>query len=148
MQSFYTGPGETVLTDHEVLRAVRIPHEAAKRAGAFVKLRLWEGDFAVASVAITAGMDQTSTMRDARLIFGGLAPTPWRATQSEHRLDGPLPSLSEFRATLNCELDDAAHPLPRNGWKLNAAAGLAEQAFAAVFGEHGALRAAPGKAGA
>src|SRR5207302_165421 len=47
MARFYLGPGETVLADDEILRAVRLPADATTRLGAFRKLRLWEGDFAV-----------------------------------------------------------------------------------------------------
>lgn len=129
MGEFYTGPGETVVGAAEIVSAVIIPSDAAARAGAFAKLRLWEGDFAVASVAITADAGADGVLRRPRIAIGGLAPVPWRATATERRIDGRDIDVAAFRKILDRELDRVAHPLPRNGWKLDAAAGLAEQAF-------------------
>jgi CO/xanthine dehydrogenase Mo-binding subunit/CO/xanthine dehydrogenase FAD-binding subunit len=125
MERFYVGPGETVLAADEVVTAVELPASAGKRRGSFQKLRLWEGDFAVVSVAMTA----LAGFREPRLIFGGLAPTPWRARACEH---AGMKTIEELRRTLDRELDRAAHPLRRNGWKLDAAAGLAEKALEAM----------------
>ncbi len=143
MDAFYTGPGEAVLTEHEVVRSIRIRAGATARLGAFVKLRLWEGDFAIASVAITANISADGVLHDPRIVIGGLAPTPWRAQQTEGSLDGKPIEIGTFRAALDRELDRAAHPLPRNGWKLDAAAGLSEQALEAVLRAHEAAQAAP-----
>jgi hypothetical protein len=41
-------------------------------------------------------------------------------------------TVEDFRRLLDGELDRVAHPLRRNGWKLDAAAGLAEKAFEAL----------------
>lgn len=139
VENLYSGPGETILGAGDVLRAIRLPADAGQRGGAFVKLRLWEGDFAVASVAITAAFDGEGRWRAPRIVFGALAPVPWRAVAAERALDGYAPTVEEFRAALDRALDRAAHPLPRNGWKLDAAAGLAEHAFEAVL----RARAAP-----
>jgi CO/xanthine dehydrogenase FAD-binding subunit len=57
---------------------------------------------------------------------------PWRARKTEQAINGRGVSVAEFRNLLDAELDRVAHPLPRNGWKLDAAAGLAEQALEAV----------------
>jgi CO/xanthine dehydrogenase FAD-binding subunit len=97
-------------------------------------LRLWEGDFAIASVALSATLDSEGRWRGLRLVFGGLAPVPWRAWRTEARLEGRVASVAELRSMLDEELDAAAHPLPRNGWKLDAAAGLAERATEALMG--------------
>ena len=47
----------------------------------------------------------------------------------------PATTVARLRATLDGALDRAAHPLPRNGWKLDAAAGLAEKAFERLMEE-------------
>jgi CO/xanthine dehydrogenase Mo-binding subunit/CO/xanthine dehydrogenase FAD-binding subunit len=145
MEAFHSGPGETVLAEDEVLRMVRIPADATARRGAFVKLRLWEGDFAIASVAMTAKVAAGGSLHDPRIIIGGLAPTPWRARATERYLDGKTIDVADFRQALDRELDAAAHPLPRNGWKLDAAAGLAEQAFASVLCANQGHQATPPK---
>jgi CO/xanthine dehydrogenase Mo-binding subunit/CO/xanthine dehydrogenase FAD-binding subunit len=132
MGDFYTGPGETVLAPDEILQAITIPAEAVTRTGAFVKLGLWEGDFAIASVAMTARVDSDGALHLPRIVMGGLAPVPWRASSTERQIDGQRVGAATFRHILDGELDRAAHPLPRNGWKLDAAAGLAEQALKAI----------------
>jgi CO/xanthine dehydrogenase FAD-binding subunit len=64
-----------------------------------------------------------------------LAPVPWRALETERCLDGSRIAVEELRRALDRELDAAAHPLPRNGWKLDAAAGLAEHACERLLAE-------------
>jgi CO/xanthine dehydrogenase Mo-binding subunit/CO/xanthine dehydrogenase FAD-binding subunit len=128
----YSGPGETVLAADEIITAIELPSAAFRRVGSFQKLRLWEGDFAVASVALTAVRGPNDTLDAPRLVFGGLAPTPWRAHTCESRIAGRATTVGELRRCLDQELDAAAHPLKRNGWKLDAAAGLAEKAWEAV----------------
>ncbi|MCW5770046.1 MAG: molybdopterin-dependent oxidoreductase [Rhodospirillaceae bacterium] len=124
---FYTGPGETVLAADELILSVRARQDRAQR-GAFEKLRLWEGDFAVVSVAMVAGLDGQGRWTDLRIACGGIAPVPWRARGTERALVGHIASPQGLRAALDRELNAAAHPLARNGWKLDALAGLCERA--------------------
>jgi len=100
---------------------------AADRS-AFEKLRLWEGDFAVASAAIVTSVDAGGRWRDTRIVLGAVAPTPWRARGTERHLDGEVVTPALLRHHLDRELDAVAHPLANNGWKLDAVAGLAERA--------------------
>jgi CO/xanthine dehydrogenase Mo-binding subunit/CO/xanthine dehydrogenase FAD-binding subunit len=124
----YRGPGESVLRPDEVLTQVKIAADALARRGRFEKLGLWEGDFAVAAVAITTRPDAAGCWHDTRIVLGAMAPIPWRARKTERQLNGRVPSVAALRAALDRELDRAAHPLARNGWKLDAVAGLAERA--------------------
>jgi CO/xanthine dehydrogenase FAD-binding subunit len=128
--SFYTGPGETVLQDGELVLRVRIPKAGAARRAAFEKLGLWQGDFAVASAAVAAAIDADGRWREARVVLGALAPTPWRAKATEAALEGQVFRPDTFRRALDDELDREGHPLERNAWKLDAAAGLAAKAAA------------------
>ena len=130
----YTGPGETGLQTDELLVAVTIPAAASSRRGSFRKLGLWEGDFGVASVAMTAEVDQDGLWKDLRIVLGALAPVPWRAAGTEKALKGTKPTVALVRYALDKELDAAAHPLDRNGWKLDAVAGLAEHATEDILG--------------
>jgi CO/xanthine dehydrogenase FAD-binding subunit len=133
--SFYTGPGETVLEPNELVLRVRIPKAAVARRAAFEKLGLWQGDFAVASAAVAAAIDGDGRWRDVRVVLGALAPTPWRAERTEAALEGKAVTPDALRRALDSELDWVGHPLERNAWKLDAAAGLAAKA---------ALRLSPG----
>jgi CO/xanthine dehydrogenase Mo-binding subunit/CO/xanthine dehydrogenase FAD-binding subunit len=132
MRSFYTGPGETVLLAGELLTAIELPAAALSRQGCFRKLRLWEGDFAVVSVAIVATVQATGTLSNPSIVFGGLGPVPWQARETERRLSAKAVGVDDLRVILDRELNGRAHPLERNGWKLDAAAGLAEKAFTAL----------------
>lgn len=124
---FYTGPGETILAADELILSVRMRWDGSKR-GVFEKLRLWEGDFAVVSAAIAADVDLAGRWTGIRIACGGIAPVPWRARQTERRLEGALVTPVSLREALNQELNASAHPLARNGWKLDALAGLCERA--------------------
>src|SRR5260370_24298766 len=79
MDRLYTGPCETARAADEIIAAIELPASAFRRSGSFQKLGLWEGDFAVASVALTAVPGPNGTLEAPRLVFGGLAPTPSRA---------------------------------------------------------------------
>ena len=59
-QSFYTGPGETVLQEGEMVRAVRLPSTARARPAVFRKLAMYSGDFAVSSVTVALGRRRRS----------------------------------------------------------------------------------------
>lgn len=128
LAKLYVGPGETSLGQGELLVEARLGAEATSRRGRFEKLGLWEGDFAIVSVAITTLPAANHRWRDLRIIVGGIAPVPWRARKTERILEGTRPDVVALRRTLDRELDAAAHPLSRNAWKLDAAAGLAEHA--------------------
>jgi CO/xanthine dehydrogenase FAD-binding subunit len=129
----YAGPGESVLQHGDILTYVSIPASARQGRSAYAKLNLWQGDFALVSVAIRAVCNDAGLCTDLRLAFGGLAPTPWRATRTERALKGEPLSSALLHTLLDAELNDAAHPLPRNAWKLDAAAGLAERTLDSIL---------------
>lgn len=132
--SLYSGPGELALKDGEFILEVLIPAAARDRRGAFAKLALYEGDFASASATLTARVDGEGRWRDVRLVLGAIAPTPWRARETERALEGVAPTVARVRSLLDAELDRHAHPLPGNAWKLDAVAGLAEHAVEELTG--------------
>lgn len=124
---FYTGPGETCLRPGELVTAVRVPAAARERRCVFDKLRLWEGDFAVVSVALAARVDGGS-WDDVRVVLGSVAPTSWRARATERACEGAPFNAGRFRERLDDELSRHGHPLPGNAWKLDAALGMAVRA--------------------
>jgi len=125
--ALYRGPGETVLGADEILVDVRLPAGSLRRVGRFEKLALWDGDFAVVSVVLSASLDEHGRAADCRAVYGGMAPTPWRSTAVERAVDGSRPATLDAGAvvlTFDRELDRVAHPLPGNRWKLDAAVGI------------------------
>jgi CO/xanthine dehydrogenase Mo-binding subunit/CO/xanthine dehydrogenase FAD-binding subunit len=129
----YTGPGETCLSVNEVITRIVIPEQAVRRRTHFKKLNLWQGDFAIASAAVSIALDEEGRCQDARIVLGAVAPVPFRATRSEKRLQGRMLSPEVLRSVLDEELDSRAHPLARNAWKLDAVAGLAERALEQIL---------------
>ncbi|HEV8670760.1 MAG TPA: molybdopterin cofactor-binding domain-containing protein [Candidatus Limnocylindria bacterium] len=125
MDRFYTGPGETVLAEGELVTKVRIPRTSLERRGAFEKLGLWQGDFALVSAAVAARVDSAGRWRDVRVVLGAIAPVPWRAHATERALEGRAATAEDLHRALDRELDHEGHPLARNAWKLDAALGLA-----------------------
>ncbi len=119
---FYTGPGETVLEDGDIVTAVSIPPAARKRTAVFEKLALTGGDFAIASATISA-LQAPEGWTDVRIVLGAVAPRPMRLPVMEKKLAANL-SSERVRELLNAELDRVAHPLPGNAWKLDAVCGL------------------------
>lgn len=104
------------LRDGEILTAVTIPLRPGQRS-TFIKdamRKTW--DFALASVSVAATL-QDGVLRDCRVVYGGVAATPWRshaveAVMEGRRLDGALISAAAQVA------GDGAHPLPDNEYKV------------------------------
>lgn len=129
MERFYVGPGETALRPGELVVEVAVTAEARRRASAFRKLRLWEGDFAVASACASLDLDTGGAVRGARVVLGAIAPVPWRARATERILVGSQADPATVRAASEAWTGEA-HPLPGNLWKLDAAAALIRRAVA------------------
>ena len=129
LETFYDGPGETVLGARDVIRGVRLPAPALSRTAAFEKLGLWDGDFAVVSAAVAARIDpRDGAWHDVRIVLGATAPTPWRARTTERFVEGRTVTGDEIARALDRELAARGHPLPGNAWKLDAASALVRRA--------------------
>ena len=122
---FYTGPGETLLGPSDLVVSVRFPTPRAGARLLFEKLNLYQGDFAAVSMAIRIGPWAGPGDRGPRCVLGAVAPVPVRLLGVERAIAlGSTPR--DCRAAAHNELSRRGHPLPRNGWKLAAAAGMAE----------------------
>jgi CO/xanthine dehydrogenase FAD-binding subunit len=125
ISEFYTGPGETRLATTDLVTAVRFPSPRAGAQLVFEKLNLYQGDFAVVAMAVRLGRWEGESTHDPRCLLGAVAPVPVRLTDVERAIArGATPE--QCREAAHRELDRRGHPLPRNGWKLLAAAGMAE----------------------
>jgi len=129
MARLYTGPGETSLRGDEIVAEVWIPAAARARASRFEKLRLWEGDFAVVAACVSLDLER-DRVREARVVFGAVAPTPYRARAVERKLRGRRLTAETIRVAAEAWTDDA-YPLERNAWKVEAACGLLRRTLAA-----------------
>ena len=125
IDKLYEGPGEPDLAEAELLTQVRVPAAARARPAAFEKLRLYAGDFAVCSAAVSLALDEDgATIADARVSLGAVAPKPYRATRTEERLLGAGLHDPEALKEASWAWVYDTQPLPGNVWKVEAACGL------------------------
>ncbi len=88
--------------------------------------------FALASVAAQIKLDG-DTVREARLVLGGIAPIPWRVPGAEAALRGQR--LDDVAIARSTELAiEGAQPLGHNGYKLPLIKGIITEALTALRG--------------
>src|SRR5262244_1989576 len=112
LAQFFAGPEqdvqrENVLAADEVLTAVTLPPPAARWRGTYLKAReRTAGDFPLVSVATGYTLDN-GLIQQARVVLGGVAPTPWRSPQAETVLTGQAPSPELARRAAEAVMADA-----------------------------------------
>ena len=131
---FYVLPSErmdheTVLGQGEYVSAVEIPADSAGGVQWFEKVMQRAGwDFALVSLAAVRRNDG-----GVRLVLGGVAPKPWRVTESVEE-DVAVGGLSEDDvATLAERAMYDARPLAKNGYKVEMAAAVLRRGIAHVI---------------
>jgi len=85
LESFFTGPGKTVLGRGEFLASLTIPYPDEGSHGAFIKLARTSLDLATTSIAVNAKMKK-DTVESIRVVMGSVAPTPLRLRNVEQSL--------------------------------------------------------------
>lgn len=132
LEKFYIGPDKNVLSENvlsaqEMVAAVEIPHPGAMSKGVYLKLKERQAfDFAVVSVAVSLSL-KNNFVDQARIAFGGLAPFPMRAGKAEVILKGKGVKEAISAACKACV--EGAQPLSQNGYKVDAAKGILEEAL-------------------
>jgi carbon-monoxide dehydrogenase medium subunit/6-hydroxypseudooxynicotine dehydrogenase subunit alpha len=82
------GPLWTSLEPDEVIVETRFPPPAAGVRSVFEEFHAHAGDFALASVAVAAALDEDGRVRHGRIALGSVAPVPARAHEAEALLEG------------------------------------------------------------
>ena len=110
LAEFFIAPGSTKRAAGELLTAVELPLPPAEFVSEFFKFGTRPAlDIATISIGLAARRDR-NTLRNVRLAFGSVAPTPIRAPETEAVLEGK--SLDD--ATIEAALAAAAkeiHPI-------------------------------------
>ncbi|MBV8779858.1 MAG: xanthine dehydrogenase family protein subunit M [Phycisphaerae bacterium] len=135
VHSFFTLPSEgnirreNVLNDGEIITEITVPDQLLAARSTYLKFKERASlDFAMASVAAAVN-SVDGTVREARVVLGGVAPIPWRVPKVEamlvgKSLDGPtLASAAELAL-------DGAKPLAKNGYKIPLTKALVRRALA------------------
>ncbi|MCM3873929.1 MAG: xanthine dehydrogenase family protein subunit M [Pyrinomonadaceae bacterium] len=133
-RNFHVAPGDTphieVALEHgELITHIVIPHLPAARRSHYLKVRDRASyEFALASAAVVLDLDG-DTIRAARLGLGGIATTPWRATEAEQSLKGRKASDATFREAAETALAGAV-AREHNHFKIELAKRAIVRAFA------------------
>lgn len=132
VDELYRGPGETALGPGEILTGVVVPPDASSRRNHFVKLNLWQGDFAVVSAAVSLDVGGTR-VHGGRVVLGGVGPVPLlvpEVVEALRRREVAAPVLDAAAEAWTRR----AHPLPGNTWKVDAAVGVLRSALETALG--------------
>jgi xanthine dehydrogenase YagS FAD-binding subunit len=118
---------ETTIAPDELIISIRIP---ATSAGPSVYLKAMERKvwaFALVSVAARVRLD-AGRIAGARIVLGGVAPIPWRATAAESVLTGSEPDDALIARAADAALE-GAQPLAHNSYKIPLARAMVRRAL-------------------
>lgn len=131
LDDYFVGPRDNVLVENilapnEILVDVTIPSLGPNAKTAWIKMKNRQVyDFAVVSVAVVANIVD-GVWESGRIVIGGVAPVPWRATVIEDALAGNnVESAIQQAAAL---VRNEARPLSDNNYKVDLTVGIVERA--------------------
>ena len=144
LEAFFTPPTgdhrtENILVENELVLDVRVPAPPPGLRSTYLKAmdrKVWA--FALVGVAAAVRLDG-GRIADARLILGGVAPVPLRATEAERALIGAAPGEGVFDRAAEAALAGAT-PLAKNGYKVPLARSLVRRALKLVTADPVASR--------
>jgi len=89
LEKFFTGPGETVLNDDELLTEIQVPNLPPRTGGTYLKLfSRGAVDIATVGVAAMLTLGKNECCDRARIVLAAVAPTPLRAKRAEEVIEG------------------------------------------------------------
>ncbi len=119
---FHRLPGDTPEEDNnlargELITAVELPKSSFAKNSYYLKVRD-RASYAFALVAVAAALElDGGTIRQARVVLGGVAHKPWRSREAEAALVGKSASEESFRRAGAAALA-GAKPLAHNAYKV------------------------------
>ena len=139
LDKFFTLPSEgnvrreNVLKNDELITEVFVPNTPLAAHSTYLKFKERESlDFAMSAVAAAVELSG-NTVKDARLVLGGVAPIPWRAPEAEKFLIGKTLSKDVLAEAGKLALTGAT-PLEKNAYKVPLTQTLVRRALAKVGG--------------
>jgi xanthine dehydrogenase YagS FAD-binding subunit len=122
VNEFHRLPGDTPEKDNnlqhgELIVAIELPKSNFAKNSYYLKVRD-RASYAFALVAVAAALElDGGTIRQARVVLGGVAHKPWRSREAEAALAGQPASEESFRRASEAALKDAK-PLEHNVYKV------------------------------
>jgi xanthine dehydrogenase YagS FAD-binding subunit len=140
LEKFFTLPSqgsirrENVLENDELITEIRVPASSFAAHSTYLKFKERDSlDFALASVAAAVEMGPNKTIKQARIVLGGVAPIPWRVHKAESFLAGKPLSAEVLAETARLALD-GAQPLEKNAYKIPLTQALVRRALVKAGG--------------
>jgi len=97
LESFFEGPGKTVLTHGDIVLGFLLPQPESGTRSAFVRhARVRSVDIATVNAAMALRLEAGVCSR-ARVAFGAVAPRPLRLSEAEKALEGWAPGTETSR---------------------------------------------------
>jgi xanthine dehydrogenase YagS FAD-binding subunit len=119
---FHRLPGDTperdtALEPGELIVGVNLPPSPFGARSHYLKIRD-RASYAFALVSVAAALDEhQGSVREARIVLGGVAHKPWRSTAAERALAGRRLDAASIAAAAAATVD-GAQPLAHNAFKL------------------------------
>jgi len=139
LNKFFTLPSdgnirrENVLKNDDIITEIFVPASAFAARSTYLKFKERESlDFALASVAAALRLSG-KTVRDARIVLGGVAPIPWRVPAAEKFLVRKTLDSNVLAEAAKIALADAK-PLEKNAYKVPLTQTLVRRALAKAAG--------------
>ena len=140
LDKFFTLPSEgnirreNVLKNDEIITEIFVPASPLAARSTYLKFKERESlDFALASAAVAVRLAPDQTVREARIVLGGVAPIPWRVPNAEKFLVGKNLKPDVLAEPAKLALADAK-PLEKNAYKVPLAQTLVRRALAKAGG--------------
>ena len=136
LEEFFVSPRvshtkENVLKSSELIAEIQIPDQSPCSRGIYLKeteRKTW--DFAIVSVAFQADFDG-DVVKDARIVIGGVSPTPFRAKDAEILLKGNIID-NHLSEAVSGSAVSKSKPLNGNSYKVSLARSLIKRALTTV----------------
>jgi xanthine dehydrogenase YagS FAD-binding subunit len=122
IDEFHRLPGDTPERDTnlqhgELIEAIDLPKSNFAANSYYLKVRD-RASYAFALVAVAVALElNASTIRQARVVLGGVAHKPWRSRAAEAALTGRSASAESFERAAAAALSEA-RPLAHNAYKV------------------------------
>lgn len=125
---------ENVLKNDEIITEIQVPASPLAAHSTYLKFKERESlDFALSSVAAAVEVQPNKTVKDARIVLGGVAPIPWRVPAVEKFLIGKTLSAEVLAEAGRLAVADAK-PLEKNAYKVPLTQTLVRRALAKAAG--------------
>jgi xanthine dehydrogenase YagS FAD-binding subunit len=137
LDEFFVGPKtdphrENVLAADEMIIEFVVPEPSGRSNQIYIKIRERKSwDFALASVAAMVEVS-SGVVEKAGVVFGGVAPNPWRSTEAESMLVGAKVSAIDASSVAKA-VTTSARPLRDNRYKVELVQNIAKRAFETVI---------------